>query len=643
MTRFSWRPVSLFPLATMALFSLPIAQASAQTPDPAPASTGAPIPIPAPLPPSPILPPAGSAPAKTLTLDQVLTLALRSNSSVQLARERVVKAQQLIYQANAAGLPQVRVDLVDTYSSIKTFNTAGGGGNTTGTLPGGGVIPVITDQGGGSTGAFTGGGGGGTGTSSDGTNSSLGTTPQGTGSLSGGGTTGTLGNTGTIGSTGTTGGTSGTTGTTGTGGTPGGTGTTGTTFGTTGPTAQFRTAQAVAELPPLIDQLTQATGVSPAASTGAAEGTAATPARQPRADTTGGGDGTGTVPGNGTFNNGFRGGSSNNYSARISVTQGIDIFKLVPAAQDVETLTRDFYQTDLERVANETVLSVKNTYFNVLRDQAQVRVNEQLVAADTESVRIAQARFDAGATARYDVLTAQTTLSNAQTQLSSSRNTLTLAVANLNNLVGLNQDTPVTLEEPAQPPLNQTFDRTALTRTALADRPEVQQADRNITIAERLKKLAGVSLLPSLSIVGTGGYTGPVSTNSHTSYTISAVLGIPLYDGGATKARVRTAESDLRTQKITRDQLRLNVDLEVRQALSNINDAQTRAASTGVGAATADEAYRLANVRYQNGIGTILDVVNAQAQLAQAQTNLLNAQYDYQTSLAQLTRAIGGR
>ncbi len=641
MTRSFWRPVSGFSLAAMALFSLPVAQVMAQIPAPIPAPppTGAPIPTPAPLPPSLLVPPAGTAPAKTLTLDQVLTLALRNNSSVQLARERVVKAQQLIYQANAAGLPQVQVDLVDTYSSIKTFNTASGGGNTTGTLPGGGVIPVITDEGGGSTSSFTGGGGGGTGTSSDGTSSSLGTTPQGTGTVNGGGTTGTLGNTGTVGSTGTTG-----TGTTGTGGTPGSTGTTGSTFGTTGPTAQFRTAQAVANLPPLMDQLAQATGAAPAASTGAAAGTAASPARQPRADTTGtGGDGTGTVPGNGTLENGIRGGSSNNYSARISVTQGVDLFKLVPAAQDVETLTRDFYQTDLERVANETVLSVKNTYFNVLRDQAQVRVNEQLVTADTESVRIAQVRFDAGATARYDVLTAQTTLSNAQTQLSSSRNTLTLAVANLNNLVGLSQDVPVTLEEPPQPPTNQTFDRTALTRTALTARPEVKQADRNITIAERLKKLAGVGLLPSLSIVGSGGYTGPITTNSHTSYTISAVIAIPLYDGGTTKAKVRTAESDLRTQQITRDQLRQNVDLEVRQALSNINDAQTRAASTGIGASTADEAYRLANVRYQNGIGTILDVVNAQAQLAQAQSNLLNAQYDYQTSLAQLTRAIGGR
>ena len=98
-----------------------------------------------------------------------------------------------------------------------------------------------------------------------------------------------------------------------------------------------------------------------------------------------------------------------------------------------------------------------------------------------------------------------------------------------------------------------------------------------------------------------------------------------------------------KSQEITRAQLRENVTIEIRQALSNINDAQTRAASAGQGVTQATEAYRLSRVRYDNGIGTILDVVNAQAQLAQARTNLLNAQYDYQTSLAQLVRAIGGR
>ena len=163
-------------------------------------------------------------------------------------------------------------------------------------------------------------------------------------------------------------------------------------------------------------------------------------------------------------------------------------------------------------------------------------------------------------------------------------------------------------------------------------------------IAQRLVRLAGASLLPSLSIVGSGNYNGHVSGSaSHDTVSLSAVLGIPLYDGGDTRAKIKEAESDLRSQQITRDQLRQNVSVEVLQALSNINDAQTRAAAAGLGADQAAEALRLANVRYQNGLGTILDVVNAEAQAAQARTNLLNAQYDYQTSQAQLTRAIGGR
>ncbi len=574
----------------------------------------------------------GIPPARTYSLEQILTLALDANSSVRLAREKVIKTQQLIYEANAAGLPQVRVDIVDTYSSNKAFGTAAGGSNSTGTLPGGGQIPVIIDTGGGNTGAVTSSGGGGTATGAG--SSSL--SSSGSNTIGGGGTTGSTGATNSV-PTSTTLGSGGTTGSTGTTGIPG----TGGTFGTTGPTANpggagtsaphIQSGQpSTADLPPIMQTYDAAT------SSAAASRTLSTP----RDTSTG--TGTGTQPGNGSLNNGS-GGYHNNYSGRISITQGIDLFKLVPAAQEVENFTRDFYVTDLIRVQNETTLSVKNLFFTVLRNQAQVAVYQQQVTADTESVRVTQARVTAGAAAQYDLLTAQTTLSNARQLLSSSRNTLALAVVNLNNLIGMAPSTQIALLEPQTPPLNQVFDADRLTQNAYRLRPEIKQADNNILIAKRLIKLAGSSLLPSLSIVGAGNYNGHVSNGSNSTMSLSAVLGIPLYDGGTTRAKVSEAQSDLRSQQITRDQLRQNVSVEILQALSNINDAQTRAASATVGATQAQEALRLANVRYQNGIGTILDVVNAEAQLSQARTNSLNAQYDYQTSLAQLTRGIGGR
>ena len=585
---------------------------------------GAQVPAPTSPPTVPAAPvPAPNPAVRTLTLDQVLAIALNNNSSVLLAQQKVIKAQQLIYEANAGGLPTVRMDVVDTLSTNKTFNTAAGGSNTTGTLPGGGAIPVIVDTGGGNATGVTGSGGGGTATGAGSTSTGTTTTPT---TSTGATTTNTTPTNTTLGTgTGTTG-----TGTTGTGTGTTGTGTTGTgTFGTTGPTAQAR--QSSADLPPIMQQLASTAKVpAPAAHALSAH------------DSTGTGTGTGQLPGNGTVLNGTNG-HNNNYSAQVSVTQGIDIFNLVPAAQDVERFTRDFYVTDLTRVQNETALSVKDQYFNVLRDQEQVTVYEQQVAADQESVRVTGARVTAGAAAQYDLLTAQTTLSNAQQLLSSARDTLTIAQDNLNNLLGIDADTPIALQVPALPPLDRTFDKTQLTQTAYTRRPELIQAGSNIVIAKRLVKLAGVGLLPSLSLVGSGNYNGYTNNTTHTTASVSAVLGIPLYDGGTTRAKVKEAEADLRSQEVTAGQLRENVAVEVRQALANINDAQTRAASAGLGAQQAAEAYRLANVRYQNGIGTILDVVNAQAQLAQARSNLLNAQYDYQTSLAQLTRAIGSR
>lgn len=605
----------------------------------------------------------------TLTLDQVVALALNNNSTTVLARERLRKAQELLPQVDAQTRPQVRADLLDTLSSQKTFGTVGGSAGTLSALPGGGAIPVVIDQGGGNTATFIGGGGGGTAPSTGTTG--IGTTGTGAGTTGVGG----LGNgTNGVGGVGGVGGT-GTNGTNGVGGT--GNGTNGTAPGTGGGTTgngttggvgtganfggvaapqfgfqQFGFQQTMG-LPPIARQYMAATRdlASPSTLSHAAL------ARANATDTTGsGGAGTGSNGNGGTgaggtgtvstggFSTGSNGGHYNNYGARLSITQGIDLFGLVPAARDVERITRDFYAIDLDRVGNEVALSAKNTFFTVLRAQSQVAVDQEQVTAAQENVRIATARFNAGAVAQFDVLTAQTNLTNLQQLLSTARNNLALAQANLNNLLGLAPTAPVTLQEPLLPPLDQSVNLPQSTRTALTRRPELREADNNVVIAQKLIKIAGGTLKPTLGLSVGANYNGYVSSGSpHETIDLAVDLGIPLYDGGATAARVRSAQVDLDTQVTTRAQLRQNVSLEVLQASLNVSDAQTRSASAGQGVTQAQEALRLANVRYQNGIGTQLDVTNAQAQLATARTNLAGAQYDYQTALAQLTRAEGGR
>jgi outer membrane protein len=510
-----------------------------------------------------------TAPAITMTLDQVVQQALATNSSVALARERLRTAAELLPQATAEALPQVTASLSDTYSSQPTVAAQGGATGAASTIPGGGTIPIITDAGGGTTGVAVSGSGQPPATS---TSTPTSAPPA--------------------------------------------------TTAPTTPTGSQGAMIAPAQTPDVLRAY--------------AEREQPATRSIPHQTTTTGGSGS-------SYNySSFVEGSDNNYSGRVSVTQGIDIFGVVPATEDVLKRTRDFYAVDLTRVSNELALSVKTQFYNVLRDQSSVTVQDEQVKSATENLRIVQDQFNQGTAAEYDVLTAQTTLANDNQALIAAQNQLSLDQANLNTTVGIDLDQPVNLVEPPLPPLDTPIDLAADVQLAFKQRPELIQAENNIAIARHLVKLASVGLLPSLSVSGAASYSGPAYPGIPADdYSVTANLGIPLYDGGATQSRTRSAESTLRTQIITRDQLRQNVALEVRQAYLSTMNARASVSSAGAGVSQATEAARLANVRFKVGQGTFLDVINAEAQLATAQTDLATADFNYQTSLAQLTRAEG--
>jgi len=513
-------------------------------------------------------------------MDQAVDMALANNPSVQLAKLKLENAIAQIDLTRSEGLPQIKADISDTLSSERGYSSQGAGSSSGVNLPNGGTIPVVVDQGGSSTGTS------GFSSSSSG-GSTVGTyTPptSSTVTLSSPSTAAVASNSVSSAST---------------------------------PSAAA-TAQTSADMPAILAAYNQAL-----------EKQASTVASPQQAQQNG---------------QTSQGGNYNNYGGVITLSQGIDIFGLVPAALDVSNLTRDFYLIDLRRVSNEVALTAKTDFIDVLTAQDALATQQEQVDASTENLRIANAKFAAGTAAQYDVLTAETTLSNAQQLLASDQNQVDLALANLNNVLGRDQRDTVTVTAPPLPPLDLKFDLADLTRTAFIKRPELQQARSNVIIAKRLVSLNAAALYPALSVEGSADFAGAAFPGSSQDiYSVVANLSIPLYDGGATKARVKSARLTVQTQQVTEDQLKQNVALEIRQAYVSILNDQTRASSAQDGTKEAEEALRIANVRYKNGLGTMLDIINAQAQLATARTNQTSAQQDYLTSLAQLTRAEGGR
>jgi outer membrane protein TolC len=594
-------------------------------------------------------------------LDQVVNMAVSTNTNVVLAKQRYAQAVEGLNQINAQGKPQLGANLADTYTTYATSTAAFGPVVANPVVPTGTAIPTVTDDAADFSSAF------GVGTASAATNafgaaisSPTGTAvtlPATNSSLPGNSAETTLPglNPGTSSTTGAASTTapvapatdSSPSSTTAPAATPApGAGSTSAPEGTNAPSV---TGTSFNLMPmPLIlqDYVTESSTpavVADASSTNdtrtsdVRSSTDATPVHpnQGSSITTSSSTAVSQIIGSENVNN---------YGARVNLSQYIDVFGLLGAARDAEKRNRDFYALDIDRNQNEVALSAKNLFFNVILAEQQVATDQEQVDDSTESVRVTAALVQQGQAAGFDLLSAQTTLANNQQLLTSAKNQLSFAVSDLDYLLGIDPSTQINLVPPPIPPLNEAVDLQQSINVALQRRPEVIQANSNVQMAQELVRVANEGTTPTIGLVGTYGYNSTATvTGPENEGLLSAQIQVPFDDGGATRSRVREAKDALASQVTTRDELKLSVSLEVRQAYLNVLDGQTQASTAQTGVDLAVETLRVANVQYQNGIGTILDVENAQAQLATARTNLANAQYTYQTALAALIRDIGSR
>lgn len=332
----------------------------------------------------------------------------------------------------------------------------------------------------------------------------------------------------------------------------------------------------------------------------------------------------------------------NQQSARVSVSQLVDITGVVRAAVQVGELGEALSRLELARVRQDLALNVRNGFYNVLRSEAFVRVNEAAVAQSEEQLRVTQAQRDAGVASDFDVLRARTQLDNNRQALISARNQVNIGKNAFANLLGIDPSTPINPEVPDVPALP-ALGETPLLEQALRQRPEYLQADTNILLARKNTRLARRNLEPyvNVNLSGVLNGTSGVPSDDRASAAVGVTLTVPLYDGGATRAAVESARSGERQSLIQKDQFVRGIKAEVQQAIIAVRDANERTSVAGQTVTQAREALRLANVRFRAGVGTQLEINDAQTALTQAETNEVNARYDYLSALARLSRAVG--
>ena len=312
----------------------------------------------------------------------------------------------------------------------------------------------------------------------------------------------------------------------------------------------------------------------------------------------------------------------------------------VQAARETLDATGYNYKTTVDSV----VFGVKQAYYAYLQARAIVRVREETVASRDLLVKQARGFYEVGTRARIDVVRAESNLYSAQADLIAAQNAVKVAWVTLKNAIGLRElvERPL-VEDVTMATLPYTLDEAR--EIAYNIRPELKSfeaqrraQDQNIATARR-------GHLPD--IIFDSNYRRSNSSAGESTFPLPGAwqvqlsLNIPIFDGFRTTNRVEEALRNYYVIRGQEEQQRQQVALDVEQSYLRVVELGERIKANEAAANAAKENLALANGRYQVGVGSIIEVTDAQTLYTDAQTTYIRAIYDYKIADAQLIRAIG--
>jgi len=292
----------------------------------------------------------------------------------------------------------------------------------------------------------------------------------------------------------------------------------------------------------------------------------------------------------------------------------------------------------------ETVFNVKKAFYGYLLAKKFVEVSEEAVGLAEKHWKNVKSLYDVGMASKFDLLRSEVQVANLKPQLIRAKNGLSTAELGLKTLLGLDLKQPIEVKgELSYKEFEANVD--ADVAQALTNRPEMNQIKFQQQMAAEMLKMARGAYLPTLAIGGAYNYWGNrfkfTKDSWESYYSVNLVLNIPLFNGFVNSAKVGESKAVLRQLDYSRKGLSEMVKFEVQEAILSLQQAKESLLSQEKNVEQAQEAVRIADLNYGEGLATNLDVSFAQMALTQAKTNYSQALYDYALALAQLEKAIG--
>lgn len=299
-------------------------------------------------------------------------------------------------------------------------------------------------------------------------------------------------------------------------------------------------------------------------------------------------------------------------------------------------------ELDVERQSEEIRLNVSKAYYDLQQADENVRITQSAVENAQASLKDAMALEKAGVGTRFDVLRSQVNLANSQQDLTNALSQQQIARRKLAPLLNLSQSVSISAADPVklaglwQQPLEQSI------ILAYQNRPELQQNLAQRKIGEAQIKQALASSGPQVSLVGRYNLLDQFDDGTSVSdgYSLGLQASINLYNGGAAKARASQAKTSIAIAETQFSQRKNQIRFEVEQAYSTQASSLENVQTANVALEQARESLRLARLRFQAGVGTQTDVINALNDLTRSEGNRVKAILDYNRALTELQRYV---
>jgi outer membrane protein TolC len=328
------------------------------------------------------------------------------------------------------------------------------------------------------------------------------------------------------------------------------------------------------------------------------------------------------------------------FDARVAVTQSLFDWKTINAARAARQNLKSAAYT-YKDARDLVVLAVGYTYLQAIADEARIETAEAQVKTAQALDNQATDQVAAGTSPAIDALRAKVELQTRQQQLIQAKNNFAIQKLTVARVIGLapGQEFELTDRSPYEPFEGITIEE-ALKR-AYASRSDYQAAVTDIRAAEFTRKAAVAGYLPSLSFNADYGAGGAHPSNATRVFDVRGTLSIPIFQGGSVHGEILQADARLEQSHERLDNLRAQIDSDVRTALLNLQSSADLVNVARSNIDLAEETLTQSRDRFSAGVADSVEVVQSQEAVASAHERYISSLYNFNSAKISLARALG--